>query len=105
MQNSSSSYGIKFLQTLIEQSNGKMFACTFVKQDGSIRELNGRLGVTKYLKGSKNKPNNDFIVVYDVVNKGYRSVNKHSILSVRTSGVEVWANPNAKLNAQAKTAV
>lgn len=95
MKNSSCSYGVKFLQSLIEQSAGKMFACTFVKQDGSIRELNGRLGVTKYLKGSNNKQNNDFIVVYDVVNKGYRSINKQTILSVRTSGVEVWANPNA----------
>jgi hypothetical protein len=86
----------KFMQNLIEQSNGKMFACTFVKSDGSLRELNGRIGVKKYLKGSKNKPAKDVIVVYDVVNNGYRSIRKDSIVSVRTSGVEVWLNTNLR---------
>jgi len=84
----------KFMHNLIEQSNGKIFACTFVKQDGTLRELNGRLGVTKYLKGSSNKKAEGVIVVYDVINKGYRSIRKDSIVSVRTSGVEVWLNPN-----------
>ena len=39
-------------QSIIEKilnSNGKIFTVTFIKKDGSIRELNGRLGVIKHL--------------------------------------------------------
>jgi hypothetical protein len=65
----------------ILQSNGKIFTVKFIKKDGTIRKLNGRLGVEKYLKGgnctlSKEK----FIIVYDLQAKGYRAVNKDSIV-------------------------
>lgn len=82
----------KSLASLIEQSNGKMLTVTFLKKDGSERTLNGRLGVTKYIKGSSlNKKSNDYITIYDVQNKGYRSVNRSSILAVRCAGIEAVA--------------
>lgn len=68
----------------ILNSNGKIFTVTFIKKDGSIRELNGRLGVTKHLKGGISTLNPDkFITVYDLKTQAYRAVNKFTILSVK----------------------
>jgi hypothetical protein len=65
----------------IIKSNGKIFTVKFIKKDGSIRKLNGRLGVEKYLKGGECTLNKDqFIIVYDLQAKGYRAVNKDSII-------------------------
>ena len=67
----------------ILNSNGKIFTVTFVKKDGSIRVLNGRLGVTKHLKGGDCKLNKEkFIIVYDLKSEGYRAIDKESILDV-----------------------
>ena len=67
----------------ILNSNGKIFTVTFVKKDGSIRVLNGRLGVTKHLKGGQCTLNKDkFIIVYDLKSEGYRAIDKESILDV-----------------------
>jgi hypothetical protein len=82
----------KALASLIDQSNGKMITVSFIKKDGSTRILNGRLGVTKYIKGSSlNKKSNEYITVYDVQNKGYRSVNRDTIVAVRCNGIEAVA--------------
>lgn len=82
----------KTLASLIEKSNGKMLTVTFVKQDGTERVINGRLGVTKYIKGSSLKKNSsDYITFYDVQNKGYRSVNRDTIVAVRCEGIEAVA--------------
>ena len=82
----------KALASLIDQSNGKMLTVSFIKKDGSVRVLNGRLGVTKYIKGSNLKKNsNDYITVYDVQNKGYRSVSRDTIVAVRCNGIEAVA--------------
>lgn len=82
----------KALASLIEKSNGKMLTVTFIKQDGSERILNGRIGVRKYIKGSTlNKNSSDYITMYDVQNKGYRSVNRDTIVAVRCDGIEAVA--------------
>lgn len=82
----------KALASLIDQSNGKMLAVSFVKKDGTTRVLNGRLGVTKYIKGSSlNKKSNEYITIYDVQNKGYRSVSRDTIVAVRCNGIEAVA--------------
>lgn len=67
----------------ILNSNGKIFTVTFIKKDGSIRVLNGRLGVTKHLKGGQCTLDKDkFIIVYDLKSEGYRAIDKESILDV-----------------------
>lgn len=76
------------LAEIIKASSGKFFTVTFTKKDGSIRTLNGRLGVTKYLKGGKSTLNPDqFITVYDVQSQGYRAVNVDTIQSVTVDGI------------------
>lgn len=82
----------KIFAGMIDNSNGKMVTVTFIKQDGSTRILNGRLGVTKYLKGGKSAVNaNEYISIYDVQNKGYRSVNRNTIVGLRMQGIEAVA--------------
>jgi len=82
----------KVFANMIDQSNGKMVTVTFIKQDGSTRILNGRLGVKKYLKGGKlNVDTNEYISIYDVQNKGYRSVNRNTIVALRMQGIEAVA--------------
>ena len=67
----------------ILNSNGKIFTVTFTKKDGTIRVMNGRLGVEKYLKGGKCTVNKDnFIIMYDLQSKGYRALNKDTIIDV-----------------------
>jgi hypothetical protein len=68
----------------ILNSKGKIFTVEFTKKDGTIRIMNCRLGVTKYLKGgSSTLDPNKFITVYDMQSKGYRAINKDAILAVR----------------------
>lgn len=71
------------LSQVIEESNGKILTVVFVKKDGSERTLNGRLGVTKYLKGGVSKTGDQYITIFDLKNGGYRSVNKDTIKEVR----------------------
>ncbi len=67
----------------ILNSNGKIFTVTFLKKDGTVRILNGRLGVTKHLKGGQCTLDKDkFIIVYDLKSEGYRAIDKESIINV-----------------------
>ena len=71
------------LDELILQSAGRFVTVVFEKKDGTLRTLTGRLGVTKHLKGGTSTLNPDaYITLYDVVNKGYRAVNRETIRSV-----------------------
>jgi len=75
------------LASIVENSNGKIFRASFVKKDGSVRHLIGRLGVTKGLKGGKKTVSEDqYLTVYDLQKQGYRSVNKDSIIEVAFRG-------------------
>jgi hypothetical protein len=68
----------------ILNSNGKIFTVDFIKQDGTLRTLNGRLGVKKYLKGGKCTLDQDqYIILFDMQKKVYRAVNKFTIQSVK----------------------
>ena len=84
------------LANIIENTNGKFFGVTFVKNDGTIREMQARTGVTKYLVNPGAAPKNKtaqqqkYINVYDCQKKGYRSINRDTILSVRCEGVEIY---------------
>ena len=71
------------LDELILGSAGRFVTVVFEKKDGTMRTLTGRMGVTKWLKGGQSTLDKDqFITIYDVVNKGYRAINRDSIMSV-----------------------
>jgi hypothetical protein len=49
--------------------------------------MNCRLGVTKHLKGGTTTLDKEkFIIVYDMVKKGYCAIDKESIVSVSVAG-------------------
>ena len=74
----------------IYDSKGRFLTVTFIKKDGTVRKINGRLGVKKYLAGGACNLNlNKFIIIYDLQAKGYRAINKASILSVNTTGLKI----------------
>ena len=76
------------LDEIILGAGSKFVTVKFIKKDGSERVLNGRLGVTKHLKGGACTVDlNRFVIIYDVKNEGYRSINRETILSVTVDGV------------------
>jgi|APCry1669191860_1035381.scaffolds.fasta_scaffold24300_4 hypothetical protein len=81
------------LSQFIEQSNGKFLTVTFVKKDGTIRTINGRLGVKKYLAGGKSTLDaNQYITIYSNKDEGYRAINKDTIQSVTIEGITMTNN-------------
>jgi len=78
------------LDELLLSSVGRFVTVEFYKKDGSLRILNGRLGVTKHLKGGVSTLDPDkYITIYDLVNKGYRAVNRSTIRSVTVDHAKV----------------
>lgn len=74
------------LNDFLNQTHGKIFTATFMKKDGSMRELNCRKGVHQFLKGGVNhaiKPSNGLVVVYDMQKHAYRSLNLDTVVQVK----------------------
>lgn len=78
---------INLIVTAIRQSKGQFFTVKFIKKDGTLRKMNCRTGVTKYLKNPCHELqyehlqslDKEFITVYDVQKKGYRSFYPDSV--------------------------
>lgn len=70
----------------ILSTNGKIFGVTFIKKDGTVRNMTARLGVRKNLKGvglSFNPDERNLIVVFDMRKKAYRMINLSTIISMK----------------------
>ena len=81
------------LSKIVKATNGKFFTVVFIKKDGTERILNGRLGVTKHLKGGQCTLDKEkYLIVYDVASKGYRAVNVDTIKSVSCDGLNISLN-------------
>ena len=66
----------------------KFFTIEFVKADGTVRKVNGRLGVEKHKKGGRDcNTNKQMMTVYDNYAKGYRNVNLSTISSLTVDGI------------------
>lgn len=65
----------------------QFFSAVFVKRNGEIRKMVARLGVKKYLKGGVKKYDYDHLMtVYDVKNKGYRTINLDTLMTLKAKG-------------------
>lgn len=75
---------------IIRATKGKIFSCSFIKKDGTVRNMVARLGVVKNLKGGKNgaSDKNSLITVYDMLNGGYRMINLETLQTLKASGVK-----------------
>ena len=75
---------------IIFGTNGSMFSVTFKKRTtGEIRELNGRLGVKKGIKGiglAFDPYIKGLIPVYDMKKKDFRTIDANAIISLKANG-------------------
>ena len=78
---------LNLLEQLAESKYSKFFTVYFYKKDKTARKLIGRFNVTKYLHGGKRTSNpKEFFCIYDIINHGYRNVNKETIYKVQVAG-------------------
>lgn len=75
---------------LIKSTNGRIFSASFVKKDGSSREMTCRLGVKKHLKGGElayDPSEYDLMTVFDLQKNQYRMINLDTITSITVDGI------------------
>jgi hypothetical protein len=83
------------LQAFKKEVGGKFFSAIFVKKDGTIREINCRLGVKKHLKGGQLSYNPDdfnYLVVFDLDKKEYRTINMDRLVMIKFNGKSIVGN-------------
>ena len=67
----------------------RFFTVEFTKAHGSIRKINGRLGVDKHKKGGRDcNTNKQMMTVWDNYAEGYRNVNLSTINYIVVDGVK-----------------
>lgn len=83
------------IQEFKNEVKGNFFRACFVKKDGTFREMTARFGVKKYLKGGElgyNPEALNYIIVFDVEKKEYRTINLEKLVYLRYNGKEVIGN-------------
>ncbi|PHQ84129.1 MAG: hypothetical protein COB65_06315 [Thalassobium sp.] len=78
---------------MIKGSKGKFVSVRFVKKDGEVRDLNGRVGVHKSknapLKGvglAYNPDDYGLVGIFDAQKKDYRMVNVNTLSQLKVDG-------------------
>ena len=81
-------FNLSNLQNLV--SDGSIFSVEFIKRtDGGLRKMVCRLGVKKYLKGGSkayDTRKHNLLTVFDMENKGYRSIPVEAIRQLTVGG-------------------
>lgn len=67
--------------------SGRVFTATFVKKDGTTRDMNCRLGVVKHLAGGESTTahKDNLLTVYDMQSSGYRCINLDTVTDITIS--------------------
>ncbi len=76
---------------LIKKTKGRIFSVTFEKKDGTIRNMNCRIGVKNHLKGGElNYDPKEFELfpVFDVQANDYRVINIPNLKRIAVDGEE-----------------
>ena len=71
---------------LIKGTKGRFFSVSFVRKDGSIRNMTARIGVKKGINGRGLKFNpseKDLMVVWAMDKENYRMINLKTIRSIK----------------------
>lgn len=80
------------IRAFIGSIGGQMFSVGFVKKTtGEYREMNARMGVTKYLKGGENTcaGHADILTTFDVVKGQYRNITLDNVRVLKGAGMEI----------------
>ncbi len=81
------------LSNLIYSKKNKIFSCVFIKKDGSVRNMNCRVGVKKGIKGTgKSRSNNynSYLTVFDMNKGNYRMINLTTMLIINIGGKQYY---------------
>ena len=79
------------VESIIKNTNGKIFSARFIKKDGKIRDIVCRLETEKSKVGtgvSPEKLDNPYVCVYDMQKEDYRLINLQTVRTVKTGGEE-----------------
>ena len=80
-------------EQLKKKLGGKIFTVVFKKKDGSVRKLNGRLGVKKHLRGGEKSFSDaqiNALTVFDLKAKGYRTIMLDNVTSLQCGVIKLW---------------
>ena len=77
------------IDSFMRSLRGRAAGVTFIKKDGTIRTMNARLGVVKYLKGGRKTVGtfkDSYLTVWSFNDQAYRTVNLASVFKVNADG-------------------
>ncbi len=80
---------IENAEKLIKSTNGAIFSVSFVKADGTLREMTCRLGVRKGLTGKGlafDAASYDLLPVFDMAKQDYRMIRLNTLRRVTVDG-------------------
>ena len=86
-----------YLVYLIKNTKGKIFFAVYRKNDGTIRKMLARTGV-RYDKKTNKVINNSwklekgYISAYDMIKKGYRTINLDTLFGLNFKGIHYIVN-------------
>jgi hypothetical protein len=84
---------IQDLRKLVDSTNGKVFHVEFYKADGSLRQMQARIEVTKHLRGgadsTAHKP--EIYTVFDMGCGEYRKFNLTKVKSIKCGAISYVA--------------
>lgn len=72
-------------------NGNKIFSVEFIKKDGTVRKMRAMLGVKIHLKGgelSYNAEGKNYLIVWDLDKKGYRTINFNTLQHIKYLGIE-----------------
>ena len=74
------------INTLVRESKGKFLTIDFVKSNGEVRKINGRIGVdgADYRKDSSD--GSKYLLVWEPATRGYRRVNLNTVMRIASQG-------------------
>jgi len=78
------------VESVLDSSNGRFMTVVFVTRgDNTVRTMNCRKGVKKGIKGTgKDRKRSGLYTVYDMVVKGWRTINVSGIHKINMNGTE-----------------
>ena len=80
-----------FIKALLE-TDGRIFRATFVKKDGTVREMVGRTGVQKGVNGngmSFDPIARGLMPIFDMQKKAWRMVNAKTMTNLKCGGLDI----------------
>jgi hypothetical protein len=84
---------VSCVSNLIANTKGKFFKVTIKKQDGTIRDMTCRTGVSKHVKGTgKARELSDGVIVWDSTKKEYRTVKYEAVKMFKCGEKQLWFN-------------